>query len=63
VISPPVCVCGLCVQLLSVPGHPTVAPLRGCMQDDKCLYIVTDFYDGGDLLERVMATKRDVKAR
>jgi serine/threonine protein kinase len=41
------------MHLLSSPGHPNVAPLLGCMQDEKHTYLVTNFYEGGDLFDLV----------
>jgi hypothetical protein len=35
-------------HLLSFPGHPNVAPLLGCVQDEKHTYLVTRFYEGAD---------------
>jgi serine/threonine protein kinase len=37
------------MRALSSPGHPSVAPLLGCMQDEEHTYLVTSFYEGGDL--------------
>jgi serine/threonine protein kinase len=41
------------MHLLSSPGHPNVAPLLGFMQDEKHAYLVTSFYEGGDLFDLV----------
>jgi hypothetical protein len=41
------------MRALSSPGHPNVAPLLGCMQDEEHTYLVTNYYEGGDLFELV----------
>jgi serine/threonine protein kinase len=55
------------MHLLSTPGHPAVAPLLGCMQDQRCTYLVTAFYPGGDLFSlierRAQRGKRGLRGR
>jgi hypothetical protein len=39
------------MHALSSPGHKGVAPMLACIRDKRYLYIVSEYYAGGDLCE------------